>query len=1204
MDGVTVQGPPPTATAALISPSGRYVPPSENDMIGPYQVERELARGGMGVVYIARHTKLDRRVALKVQLAHAADSDEADRFQIEAQAAARLNHPHIVAILEVGEDLGRPFLAMDLVEGRSLKDAIDEEGPLDQDEAARIIEEMADALNYAHTRAILHRDVKPHNILLDGEGKALLTDFGLAKHVDNKEKGLTQTGQIMGTPAYMPPEQADGDFERVDRRADVYALGATLYQALTGQPPFDGQTAMQVVFKVLNEDVVSPKKLRPDLHVDLVTICLKCLEKEPEERYGTAKELAQELARFRQGQAILARPVGLLGRLQRRARRNQRATGVLLVVGVLVLFCSTAAAIVAEGLRRSAVRAEKKAQVEAKKALDAQRKEKTALDAAVTAKKVAVAEATRAAREEAKAVAEAQRARALSRLYQGIHELSLERPQIAIRSFAKARIEVGDLDPNLARASEICARQAAADTRFLGELRIGEGDLRCATLGRELAVVSKKAIRVWHQDSLERVALTRAHPTANPEFCAFLPKEGLLVYAVGTPSGFTIRALDWPGQKLRWEYKSKEDESIAATLCLPTPRGLVISTQTANGAAAWIMDPLTGRRLHELDSEARPGTNRAAVGTGALLPGQPTALVLGYDDGTIHLWDLKSLKPQQSMHLHTDEPLGAVESLVFLPPGHFGAPPRATTLFSGTGGGTTKRTTLAQGYEPEVMLRYTRGAVRRAALTLQPEPRLAVAYSDGRVIVYGDRFDRLASFGALRGDVSGLEFNYKGSELYVSQAGHLGRWALPARRGVSVDYERNLVTRTETPLIALSDQGQIAYVGKRRGGGEAILIVDSAAELERELKIGLKDDRTPDPGHPRGGPNLRPAVRSLAFRPGGGQLAVGIRPWESLYRGTPERGRLEVWDLLSGRVQRLPIEHEVARDRLGRPLEQIGLVRYSDDGAQLFQGFYVRNGAQPGRAVLRDSDSLDVLATLTWHLNSQSDIRWTPEGLLTSGMDGTIASWSDKGEKRAPERVYYHQGTSYPLGDSGARARSFVPALGDPPSIEGDRFSKWVGRQVPNAANREAEGLTAVDGVVGLWRGQERKLVLGGTGQGELYLWDRETGEKLTSWEGHREGGILACRFLPGGLVLSVGQEAKLWIPLGDSFSQIRTTLLCPPGATVLAVDLDGWKIAALTEEQKRRQIVVVDLEPVGLRGFEEDPWAAISPYQGWTGAR
>ncbi len=297
--------------------------------IGPFAIERELARGGMGVVYLARHEALDRRVAVKVLLAgdHASRA-QLERFAIEARTAARLRHPHIVGIHEVGEDDdGRPFLVMDLIEGRSLRDRIRGDGPLPPRDAAAIAEKLARALSYAHERAVLHRDLKPANVLLDdASGEPLLTDFGLAKEVE-RSQGITASGQAMGTPAYMPPEQAEGRPDRIDRRADVYSLGATLYEMLTGRPPFVGESVLELIQAVLTRDPPPPSRLRAGLDRDLETICLVCLAKEPEARYGSAEALADDLRRYLRHEPIAARRPGPIERARKWIRRNRTLAG-------------------------------------------------------------------------------------------------------------------------------------------------------------------------------------------------------------------------------------------------------------------------------------------------------------------------------------------------------------------------------------------------------------------------------------------------------------------------------------------------------------------------------------------------------------------------------------------------------------------------------------------------------------------------------------------------------------------------------------------------------------------------------------------------------------------------------------------------------------------------------------------------------------
>lgn len=300
------------------------------DRIGDYEIEEEISRGGMGAVYIAQSLKLKTRVALKTLLAgKMASKDLIQRFLIEAETTARLNHPNIVRVHDVGEEDGQYFLVMDYVEGGTLKDRLKDRGPLPPAEVAEYGRKMADALDYAHKRSILHRDIKPANILLRREdGEILVTDFGLAKDVsENKDgAGLTMSGAMLGTPQYMSPEQADGDAALIDRRTDVYAIGASMYELLTGEQPFTGETVTNILNAVMTKDPVAPRAIRPEIPVDLETIVLKSMEKQPADRYLTAGSLAKDLERFLNDEDIVAQPPSLL---QRAGRWGRRHRGVL-----------------------------------------------------------------------------------------------------------------------------------------------------------------------------------------------------------------------------------------------------------------------------------------------------------------------------------------------------------------------------------------------------------------------------------------------------------------------------------------------------------------------------------------------------------------------------------------------------------------------------------------------------------------------------------------------------------------------------------------------------------------------------------------------------------------------------------------------------------------------------------------------------------
>jgi serine/threonine-protein kinase len=311
------------------------------DRVGRYQIECELGRGGMGVVYKARDSELNRTVALKmVSTGRFAAASDLERFRGEARLAAGLTHPGIVPIYEAGEWQGLPFFAMGLVEGVSLADLIREQ-PLPPQSAARLLKKIASAVAFAHANGVIHRDLKPANILLarsertgsgahslkgyaTGEVDSLepaITDFGLAKRLDVDDH-LTTTGQVLGTPAYMPPEQAAGSRREIGEASDIYSLGAILYAMLTGRPPFVAESPVEVILQVLERDPELPQKINRAVPSELAAICLKCLEKRPERRYISAQALAADLERFLQHEPPEAGRGSLLRSLRRWGRRE------------------------------------------------------------------------------------------------------------------------------------------------------------------------------------------------------------------------------------------------------------------------------------------------------------------------------------------------------------------------------------------------------------------------------------------------------------------------------------------------------------------------------------------------------------------------------------------------------------------------------------------------------------------------------------------------------------------------------------------------------------------------------------------------------------------------------------------------------------------------------------------------------------------
>jgi serine/threonine-protein kinase len=373
-------GMPPGAVVDASSGGGvRHV----GRRLGDYELLEEIAHGGMGVVYRARQLSLNRIVAVKlIRSGELASEKEFQRFQVEAEAAASLDHPHIVPVYEIGSHQGIRYLALKLIEGGSLGDRLDElslpgckkaqangfDADACQQRIARLLSTVARAVHYAHQRGILHRDLKPSNILLQESGIGnqesgtgeqpsarkrgsspvpdsrfpipFVTDFGLAKRIEtargDETAELTKTGMILGTPSYMAPEQARGE-KALTTAADVYALGAILYQLLTDAPPFQAETPLDVLVKLKTEEPIPPRQKQPEVAADLETVCLKCLRKPPPERYASAQELAEDLARFERGEPIRARPVSNWEKTWRWCRRNKRVAGLLIAIAGLLL---------------------------------------------------------------------------------------------------------------------------------------------------------------------------------------------------------------------------------------------------------------------------------------------------------------------------------------------------------------------------------------------------------------------------------------------------------------------------------------------------------------------------------------------------------------------------------------------------------------------------------------------------------------------------------------------------------------------------------------------------------------------------------------------------------------------------------------------------------------------------------------------------
>jgi serine/threonine-protein kinase len=309
------------------APQSAGLPPKAGTKVrylGDYELLEEIGSGGMGVIYKARQCSLNRVVAVKMIVAgHLASSADVKRFHAEAQAVASLHHPNIIPIYEVGEHEGQHYFSMRLVEGQNLAEKIHrkELRIADGKEAARVVAKVARAVHYAHGQGVLHRDLKPANILLDADNEPHVADFGLARSLKT-HSSLTHTGSVLGTPSFMAPEQAAGKTKHVTEAADIYSLGAVLYDLLAGRPPFVADSPLSTMVQVLESDVISPRAVNPRVSTDLEHVCLRCLEKRPELRYATAADLAEDLERYLRDEPVALQPARLGLRMRTWARRH------------------------------------------------------------------------------------------------------------------------------------------------------------------------------------------------------------------------------------------------------------------------------------------------------------------------------------------------------------------------------------------------------------------------------------------------------------------------------------------------------------------------------------------------------------------------------------------------------------------------------------------------------------------------------------------------------------------------------------------------------------------------------------------------------------------------------------------------------------------------------------------------------------------
>ncbi|MCS7468726.1 protein kinase [Stieleria sp. ICT_E10.1] len=1084
--------------------------------IGEYEILDEIARGGMGVVFKARQQKLGRTVALKMILAgRLAGASDVERFYREARAAGRLQHPHIVTIHEVGEHDGHHYIAMDYINGHGLSEEVRDQ-TLSPIRAATLVRQVAEAVHFAHQQGTLHRDLKPANILVDAENQTHVTDFGLAKILEDENGGageeeLTASGQILGTPGYMSPEQAAARQNLVGPAADVYALGAVLYACLTGRAPFVADSAVDTLLQVIHKEPVWPATLNPNVPKDLETICLKCLEKEPHKRYGTAALLAEDLSNFLDGRPVRARPIGRVQRGWRWCRRNPLVASLLSLLGLsLVIGLAVSSSL--------AILANSRAYEEARQRALAEEASQRSASLQVQAEEWA-AEAT-AAQEKAERQVYAMR------IGDAFQSLQSNRVHSAWSALDSCRWDLRGWEHDFLHTQLTHGRAlrghkgaikfvgfadegrqliSAATDKTLRTWDVSEGRLlKTATTklrlsaavanvsSRKIAIGDGRAVEFWNGAEMQRVMTTAGTRR--------LRADALAISQDGTRLAVATR---WPDGKVQWcdaatgeALWSQATDVAALTTCI-SPQGKQVAAGLQNGEVlVWSAESGEEQLRLEAGQQAVHAVRFDDKGE---------RLVTAGADGLVRVWDVDSGQMLRVMTGHIDDILALSISR------------DGRLLVSGGEDGTVRIWDLATG-EPMALHRGHLGPVHSVDISpdvqrvasggadglvrlwpMLPEPyelqrdepvgqiaissdggRLAVVGPEGSVEVWDRRRDvRLCKFNAHPNTIWSMAFSPDGKRLataggYTGKDGMVRLWDSDTGNDLLTLEGHRVTVRSVTWSI---DGRWIASSGgehRRRPDEDAVrpgewrlwnaetgaerLVVSDIDGVVNSIAISPDGKHIATGGgqvqlwNAETGREIFARAHRVRLTGENSSVAVAFRPDGAQLVSASHHGGLQIWDTLRGKSVAVLNGHD-------RPATS---VLFGPSGQRLF------SSSRDRTVRVWDGTTGTQLLMLTGHQDEIQSLAFSTDGtLLSSSKDGTVRRWmADRPQQFLPLTAY----ADGKLGVTLDRFRKRLATYGDDAPVT--VWDLTTGRQLQQAMFQSARNARAVfhdQGVTVAW---------------------------------------------------------------------------------------------------------------------------------------